>query len=270
MDDPLSLEYDNTNPVDILHHASQHCLQAAYERGVAGSSTALICVLRNNILKVANLGDCNASYAAELISCALLLTSQCSVIRDTEYIFRSEEQQHSFNYPYQIGTRSKSRASISCMWSTVADRLAHHSSVKKDAALYEVPVQKGDIIILASDGLIDNLYTMDILEEVLKFSKPSFKPETHTPDISSGANNQSSASPSSSEASRHHSLSTSSQMDYSTRMKFSPQRLSETLCSRAKAVMLDPFVVASPFGDKATQQGLYFSGGKTCVSTRAI
>lgn len=30
-----------------------------------------------------------------------------SIIRGNDYIFRSEEQQHSFNYPVQIGTNSK-------------------------------------------------------------------------------------------------------------------------------------------------------------------
>lgn len=61
VDDPMFLEYEQADPVGVLHRASQQCLEDARNRGVAGSSTALICVLRNDILKVANLGDCNVS-----------------------------------------------------------------------------------------------------------------------------------------------------------------------------------------------------------------
>ena len=58
-------------------------------KGVIGSSTALIAILREDELRIANLGDCSIG-----------------VIRYNEFIFRNEEQQHSFNYPYQLGTNS--------------------------------------------------------------------------------------------------------------------------------------------------------------------
>lgn len=98
--------------------------------------------------------------------------------------------------------------------------------------------------------MIDNLYELDILEEVLKFSHPSFDARSHPLD----------ATP----------IEESDEAEPETHVedavKFNPQRLSEALCSRAKAVMMDPFVVASPFADRATQQGLYYSGGKKYVS----
>lgn len=46
-------------------------------------------ILCQDELRIANIGDCGIS-----------------VIRRNDYIFRSEEQQHSFNFPYQLGTAS--------------------------------------------------------------------------------------------------------------------------------------------------------------------
>lgn len=46
-------------------------------------------MLYQDELRVANLGDCGVS-----------------IIRKDDYVFRSEEQQHSFNFPYQLGTAS--------------------------------------------------------------------------------------------------------------------------------------------------------------------
>ena len=134
-------------------------------------------------------------------------------------------------------------------------------------------MQKGDIVILSSDGLIDNLYEIDILEEVLKFSHPSYDPlaadhDPFHPEAASYAStaSSSSASPSSLDSdSSAEETASSMAADAVTGVAFNPQRLSEALCSRAKAVMMDPFVVASPFADRATDEGFYFSGGKKSV-----
>lgn len=53
------------------------------------------------------------------------------IIRGNDYIFRSEEQQHSFNYPVQIGTHSK-------------------STPRRDAQRYSVKVQKDDVRFICS------------------------------------------------------------------------------------------------------------------------
>lgn len=80
-------------------------------------------------LRVANLGDCGVS-----------------IIRKDDYLFRSEEQQHSFNFPYQLGTASFDYPS--------------------DAQQFSVKIEEGDVLIVASDGLYDNLFDDEILEEV--------------------------------------------------------------------------------------------------------
>eukprot|EP01111_Echinosteliopsis_oligospora_P016435 TRINITY_DN6834_c0_g1_i1.p1 TRINITY_DN6834_c0_g1~~TRINITY_DN6834_c0_g1_i1.p1 ORF type:complete len:378 (-),score=107.92 TRINITY_DN6834_c0_g1_i1:562-1695(-) len=98
-----------------------------YSACVQGSSTAVVIVLDGMKLYAANLGD-----------------SGLMIIRGQEIIFRSKEQQHSFNFPYQIGTGS-------------ADKPEH--SVR-----YVVDIQPNDIVIVGSDGLWDNLYDSDIFE----------------------------------------------------------------------------------------------------------
>lgn len=59
------------------------------KKGIVGSTTACIVILSQDELRIANIGDCGVS-----------------VIRRNNYVFRSEEQQHSFNFPYQLGTAS--------------------------------------------------------------------------------------------------------------------------------------------------------------------
>jgi hypothetical protein len=43
------------------------------------------------------------------------------------------------------------------------------SSQPRDAHVFTLPVQADDILVLASDGLSDNLWDEDILDEVIRF-----------------------------------------------------------------------------------------------------
>ncbi|KAI9008464.1 phosphatase 2C-like domain-containing protein [Phycomyces nitens] len=122
---------EQISPVDVMSKAYQLTTQDTITEGIVGSTTACIVLLCQNELRVANIGDCGVS-----------------VIRRDNFIFRSEEQQHSFNFPYQLGTSS--------------------CDTPADAQQFSVKVEEGDIIILGSDGLFDNLYDEEILEEILK------------------------------------------------------------------------------------------------------
>jgi len=73
-----------------------------------------------------------------------------SLIRHNELVYRSSEQQHKFNYPYQLGPQS-------------AD------TPLKDAFRIDLAVQEGDVIVVASDGMGDNLWDEDVLEEVVRW-----------------------------------------------------------------------------------------------------
>lgn len=50
------------------------------------------------------------------------------IVRDDKVIFRTKEQQHSFNFPFQLGTQS--------------------TSLPEHADIFELPVKDGDLIIL--------------------------------------------------------------------------------------------------------------------------
>ncbi|GAA5834989.1 hypothetical protein JCM3766R1_002063 [Sporobolomyces carnicolor] len=216
IDDEMFLQYYQVDPVEVMQRAFEKCLRESKDEGIIGSSTALLAVLRNDELHLANLGDC-----------------YCCVIRDNDYIFRSEEQQHSFNFPFQAGTNSK-------------------DTPGKDAQRFMVKVKKDDIVLLASDGLVDNVFSDDLLEEILRFVSvsPSPVPASTFATPTGGASG------------------TGGGPRY-TLNKFSPQLVSESLCYRAKSVYDDPRAVASPFQNRAVEEGLYYAGGKkddvTCL-----
>jgi len=118
--------YENTElklPLELLSYA--------YERAktIQGSSTACILTLSGTTLRTANIGD-----------------SGFMIIRDGNIVYRSKEQLHSFNYPYQIGTAS--------------------ANVPEDANSISFEMKENDQIILGSDGLFDNLFDGEILEIV--------------------------------------------------------------------------------------------------------
>jgi hypothetical protein len=73
------------------------------------------------------------------------------VIRGGEPIFRSEEQQHAFNFPYQLGPVSKDSP--------------------KDTQSFVVKIQTGDIVVLGSDGLFDNVFDEEIIDIVVSKEK---------------------------------------------------------------------------------------------------
>jgi serine/threonine protein phosphatase PrpC len=146
---PLPASVTDVDPVDILQRAYERTLDICRADGSLGSSTALVAVLLSPSpssptasgspahprLRIAHIGDC-------LIG----------VIRQNELIYRSSEQQHRFNYPYQLGPQSQ-------------------TTPQRDAIRIDLPVQEGDVIVLATDGLGDNLWDEDVLEEAIKFGQ---------------------------------------------------------------------------------------------------
>lgn len=116
---------------ELGHKLPLDMLNYAYERAktIQGSSTACVLVLKGKTLLTNNVGD-----------------SGFMIIRDNKIFYRFKEQLHSFNYPFQLGTAS--------------------TNVPSDAVDVSFEVQEGDIIILGSDGLFDNLFDSEILDIV--------------------------------------------------------------------------------------------------------
>ena len=92
-----------------------------------------------------------------------------------------------------------------------------------DARIFTVPVQADDILILASDGLSDNLWDAEILDEVVRFRRSFMGPSASDSDSDSDGK-VGSTSPPAGVASTTLRRSTLAGM------------LSEALCSRAKRV----------------------------------
>ena len=97
---------------------------------IIGSSTACLMMLSHTDLKLytTNIGD-----------------SGFLVVRRGEVVHRSHEQQHYFNTPFQLSLPPTELQS-----QVLADR-------PESADQYEFSVEDGDVILLATDGLFDNV-----------------------------------------------------------------------------------------------------------------
>lgn len=108
-------------------------VDAVKSNNQTGSSTAVLAKFdtsRENYIKTTNLGD-----------------SGYTILRPEgpgkfKQLFRSKEQQYSFNFPYQCGTGAE---------------LPYAAEDK------EHKVQDKDVIVMASDGMYDNLFDEDVL-----------------------------------------------------------------------------------------------------------
>jgi len=127
-------EKGETKPLYILAHGFDQLATQGKVR--AGSSTACVASFdcSSGRLKVANLGD----------SGAIILN------RDGKCVLETAPQQHGFNNPYQFMVAPEGFGDMTC-----------------DADQYSVVAQEGDILILATDGLFDNLW-LDEVKSVVK------------------------------------------------------------------------------------------------------
>ena len=120
-------------------------LASAYFSTTAlGTCTACIVALDGDELRAINVGDSGFS----------ILRRQINPSKDTEELnddppqwslyFQTTEQTHFFNCPFQLGTNSRDSPS--------------------DGQQFNLPMQHGDLIFLATDGLIDNIFTAELIQ----------------------------------------------------------------------------------------------------------
>jgi protein phosphatase PTC7 len=153
----------------------QAVMQAAYDdtcdKGIEGSSTLCMAFIYSDHVKTCNLGD-----------------SGMRVIRNNDVIFRTQEQVHQFNFPFQLGSRGRGEA--------------EHPY---DAACDRAELESGDVIIMGTDGLFDNLFDHQLVklvrdnsdkpaEEIAKIiaqaaSSASVEPALETPFARAAAEN---------------------------------------------------------------------------------
>lgn len=136
-------------PADKLR--PKQLLQSGYDQVVAdptikaGGSTASVGVaLPDGRVELANLGD-----------------SGSVLLRLAAVHHYSTPQTHGFNTPYQLSLiPPKMRAQASIFGG------AYLEDFPRDASVTNVQVQHGDVLILATDGVFDNLNNQDILKLV--------------------------------------------------------------------------------------------------------
>ncbi|CAL9729687.1 protein phosphatase 2C homolog 7, mitochondrial [Monosporozyma unispora] len=106
-----------------------------------GGTTAIIAHFpQDGLLKVANLGD-----------------SWCGVFRDSKLVFQTKFQTVGFNAPYQLSIipeEMERQARLSGR--------SYIQNIPKDADEYEFQLNSKDVVILATDGVTDNIATDDI------------------------------------------------------------------------------------------------------------
>ncbi|OQS01555.1 serine/threonine protein phosphatase Azr1 [Achlya hypogyna] len=120
-----------------------------------GGSTAVFLVLDRTTgrLDTANLGD-----------------SGYLIIRNGRVIFRSVEQTWAFNAPYQLALYPS--------WMQAPDVDPYPP---EKAFLTHHTVEAGDVIVVGSDGLFDNVFDNEILDEANRFLRPLFKSSSDAP-----------------------------------------------------------------------------------------
>ena len=129
-------------PADLVKGLHDAWTRAREE---TGSSTACVCAIAP--------GEAAETFPpARTLTCANLGDSGFLLIRNGAVVAKSEPQQHNFNFPFQLGSDP--------------------GSDKPDAAdEYEESMQAGDVLVVGTDGLFDNVYDEEIVSIVTETEK---------------------------------------------------------------------------------------------------
>lgn len=129
-------DFTTTSMSDPLNRDEKHRREDGKEIEFQGSTTLICAAIQPSLdgtgskLHIVNIGD-----------------SSLMIVRRGTVFFETEEQQHWFDCPYQIGHNS-------------------NDTPKESSVLTTVDLQKGDVVIASTDGLGDNVYPAQILEVV--------------------------------------------------------------------------------------------------------
>lgn len=118
-----------------LNYSAKKIVSKAFQNTeVAGSCTIIVAKFHpvEETLDVVSVGDCGMR-----------------IVRDGQVVLQTDVQEHSWNQPYQLSHPQFNVA-----------------NTPDDALEYSFHVQKGDVIILGSDGFFDNFWDDEIAEVV--------------------------------------------------------------------------------------------------------
>jgi protein phosphatase PTC7 len=215
----------NIHPLDVILDAWNLTLS----EGVQGSSTICVATLdkKLNQLSYSNIGDCGLMVVRHIDSETAGYMRDRSLPRhlrktDLKIAYISQQQLRSFNLPYQLGYSKFAEAETTQAFETPTD-----------ADTASIPVMPGDLIVLATDGLFDNLDLEEIVEEIYKweqefFSAPSVAEDLRLPSKKKG--------------------------------NYAVQQLAERLVKKARELSLDN-QRDSPFAILAKENDIMWGGG---------
>jgi len=159
--------------------------------------------------------------------------------------FRSPQQLRGFNAPFQLGQAPDSPAS---------DRAPDpRFETPQDASLMRVAIQEGDILVLATDGLFDNLHEQAVLEVVDACVAESV--------CGSGKGSSSSEGGMRAEGTPGSGSSEDRMLAGALDVKIDVEMLAARLAHRAHSASLDPSV-DSPFALLAKEHDIMWGGGR--------
>jgi len=148
-------------------------MQKAYDRvkgdDIVGSSTACVAVFdgARHQLHFSNLGDCGIIVLRHIdSSVAGALKRETRIPRalrtsDLRVNFVSQQQLRSFNHPYQMGWTGEG----------VDDQEDKLFETAAESCTSSIHVRRGDIIIMATDGLFDNVELDDVTKIALEWEQ---------------------------------------------------------------------------------------------------
>lgn len=150
-------------PAEILSEAYDR----VKEENIIGSSTACVAMFDNtrHQLHFSNLGDSGLIVLRHIDSEVAgslkrdKLTPRVERASDLHVAFVSQQQLHSFNHPYQLGWTGEE----------TEDKTSFKSA--RDACVTSVHIRRGDIIIMGTDGLFDNVDIEDIAKASLEWEQ---------------------------------------------------------------------------------------------------
>lgn len=147
----------NYNPKTIF-------VEAAKKTESQGSSTFCMCALdfEKNYLHTVNMGDSGYMVVRDIAPKSLPESVYEKILKENgeeepvelKVLFKSEEQQHQFNFPYQVGT---------------------HGDPPEDCDTRVHEFRENDIIVMGTDGLWDNLFEDQILAVIKPFYEATYK-----------------------------------------------------------------------------------------------
>ncbi|KAI8629418.1 hypothetical protein F5Y19DRAFT_81342 [Xylariaceae sp. FL1651] len=207
------------SPDSLYNPDPKRYLQEAYEQTIEATSGPNDCQGTTTAAgaQLFYRGDMTdpQSPVAPLLYVTNIGDSQVMVVRTKpqKMIYKSKEQWHWFDCPRQLGTNSP-------------------DTPDEDAVVETVELSEGDIVLAMSDGVIDNLWEHEIVENV---SKSVERWEAGEGGLASGDRNYGA----------------------NGGMTF----VAEELMNAAKMIATDPFA-ESPFMERAIEEGLASEGGK--------